>query len=438
LVITGQPINARKLQAEHGISHVTFEAATAVERARLEGVAEARTGGVTRPTDAMGPFSNHPFADCFPMIEGDALKALAADISTNGLVNAVVLHDDMVLDGRNRIKACEIAGVAPRYEVYEGDDPFGFVISLNVKRRHLGTGQLAASGANVANMPEGRPGKNSAKLQSLISQGNAAIMVDVSTRNVAAAVAIKKKSPMVFAALFAGRISIACAEDIVALALGKDDLVELLSLPPADIERNVARFKKAKRRDEVFKRIQDEADGTAPEWPTGRFSVFLADPPWEDDFGPTGREVERHYPVMPLQDIMDLPVDELATDDAVLFLWALPHMLPKALAVVARWGFEYRTHAVWVKDKIGLGQWARQQHEVLIIARRGEFPPPPESMRVSSVIMAPLGDHSEKPELIAEMIERWYPDAAKVELFRRGPPRPGWRAWGNQALDEVA
>jgi N6-adenosine-specific RNA methylase IME4 len=434
LVRDGKPVNARKLQAEHSISHVTFEAAVAVERAWLEGASGTRVTGMTRPIEATGPFPYHPFADCFPLIEGDELEALAADIAANGLVNAIVLHDDMILDGRNREKACEKAGIAPRYEVYEGDDPLGFVISLNIKRRHLDTAQLASAGANMANMRQGeRTDRPSAKLQKVISQADAAAMLGVSVRTVATASAIIKASEEVADAVFKGRVTLATAIDIVDLKLDDGDLKQLLSLPTkADIERNTARFKKDKRRDEVFQRIQKEAQGTAPEWPTGRFSVFYADPPWEDDFGPTGREVERHYPIMPLDDIMDLPVASIATDDAVLFLWALPHMLPKALAVAAHWGFEYRTNMVWVKDKIGLGQWARQKHEILIVARRGEFPPPPEHLRVPSVFQAPVGEHSAKPDIFAEMIERWYPTMAKIELFRRGP-RPGWRAWGWEA-----
>ena len=88
----------------------------------------------------------------------------------------------------------------------------------------------------------------------------------------------------------------------------------------------------------------------------------LRRPARQDDFGPTGREVERHYSVMSLDHIKALPVGEIAAPNGVLFLWALPHMVPKALEVMAAWGFEYRTQMVWVKDRAGLGQWARNQH----------------------------------------------------------------------------
>lgn len=73
-------------------------------------------------------------------------------------------------------------------------------------------------------------------------------------------------------------------------------------------------------------------------------------------------------------------------------------------------------------------------HEHLLIGRRGSFPTPPESLRTPSVVDAPLGAHSAKPDVFAEMIERWYPEVDKIELFRRGPARPGWALpGGNEA-----
>ncbi len=171
----------------------------------------------------------------------------------------------------------------------------------------------------------------------------------------------------------------------------------------------------------------------------GLYSVIYADPAWEDEFGHAGRDTEIHYPTMTLDEIKALAVAEIAAPDAVLYLWALPHMIPSALEIMTAWGFEYRTEIVWGKDKIGLGAWARNQHEVLLIGRKGAFPPPPEAVRSPSLVIAPrLREHSAKPEIFAEMIERWYPESAKIELFRRGPPRSGWAAWGNEAKAAAA
>jgi ParB-like chromosome segregation protein Spo0J len=80
----------------------------------------------------------HPAANLFPLLGETELAELAEDIAANGLKNAVVRDcEGRILDGRNRYAACIKAGVEPRFETYEGDDPVDFVVSLNVKRRHL-------------------------------------------------------------------------------------------------------------------------------------------------------------------------------------------------------------------------------------------------------------------------------------------------------------
>lgn len=93
----------------------------------------------------------HPYADRFPMLPEDELQRLAADIAENGLQNPIIVDaDGLILDGRNRFRACQIAGIeTPTTVVYEGDDPAGFVLSQNVARRHMTTGQQAMSTALV-------------------------------------------------------------------------------------------------------------------------------------------------------------------------------------------------------------------------------------------------------------------------------------------------
>jgi N6-adenosine-specific RNA methylase IME4 len=106
-------------------------------------------------------------------------------------------------------------------------------------------------------------------------------------------------------------------------------------------------------------------------------------------------------------------------------------MMPAALKVIEAWGFEYKSQFVWVKDRVGTGYWVRSQHELLLIATRGQIPAPPPSARPSSVIEAPRGRHSEKPEGAYELIERAYPKLPRIELFARSR-RDGWAVYGDQ------
>lgn len=168
----------------------------------------------------------------------------------------------------------------------------------------------------------------------------------------------------------------------------------------------------------------------------GLFDIVLADPPWRSDFGKTcSRATERHYETMTLEEISLLPVP--AKDDALLFLWTTAPMLEKSLQVVAAWGFSYRTSAVWVKDRQGTGKWFRNQHEILLLARRGRFRAPDPSLLPASVVFAPRGRHSQKPEGVQDMIERVYPDARRLEMFARRR-RPGWECWGDDPALEAA
>ena len=169
-----------------------------------------------------------------------------------------------------------------------------------------------------------------------------------------------------------------------------------------------------------------------PPLPDGKYHIILADPPWLYDYSISdSRKIENQYPTMELQDIMDLPIENILAADCVLFLWATSPKLVEAMQVITSWGFTYKTSMVWVKDKIGMGYYARQQHELLLISTRGTLPVPLPQNRVSSVIEAPRVQHSRKPEKLYNIIEKMYPDRAKIELFSRGQ-RAGWDMWGNQ------
>jgi N6-adenosine-specific RNA methylase IME4 len=171
-----------------------------------------------------------------------------------------------------------------------------------------------------------------------------------------------------------------------------------------------------------------------------KYNVLYADPPWRLE--PYSRErglnkaAENHYPTMSAPEIAALPMIDLAANDAVLFLWATVPLLVEACMTLAAWGFAYKSHFVWIKDKSGTGYWNRNRHELLLVGTRGAIPAPAPGTQVSSVFQTGVRDrlrHSEKPLEARAMIEAYYPSCPKIELFARPPAPQGWDLWGNEA-----
>lgn len=198
--------------------------------------------------------------------------------------------------------------------------------------------------------------------------------------------------------------------------------------------KEIRQERRTEIRQERVGRINDIAQGNAPMDVAQRYPVIYADPPWRYEHSKTvSREIENQYPTMTLEEICALPVIDLATDDAVLFLWTTSPKLEESFAVVDCWGFKYRTCMVWDKERMGMGYYARQQHELLLICTRGNIPVPEPSNRPRSVVRIPRDpEHSVKPVEFYGLIELMYPEYEKIELFARDV-RPGWVGWGNQA-----
>jgi ParB-like chromosome segregation protein Spo0J len=97
----------------------------------------------------------HPLAELFPLIEGQQFEELVASIRDNGQLDAIVLLDGAILDGRNRFRACKAAGTQPRFENFTGTNPAKFVAAKNVHRRNLTTNERALIAAKMAGLANG-------------------------------------------------------------------------------------------------------------------------------------------------------------------------------------------------------------------------------------------------------------------------------------------
>ncbi len=381
-------------------------------------------------TDAPG-LKPHPLAELFPLISGADFEALCADIRANGLRQKIVLHEGMILDGRNRLRACKAVGAKADFERFKGGDPLAFVLSLNLARRHLNETQRAVVAARLANMGVGRPAAdNPANLQN-ISRGRAADLLHVSERSVASAAAVMKTG--------VAELQRAAEQGVISVSQAA-----VAAMMPAHVQAAIVARAEAGDANAARTAIKQAARAQREQQlatkqralPQKKFGVIYADPEWRFDvWSEAGldRAADNHYPTSDLSDICARDVQSIAAEDCVLFLWGTVPCREHAMATVRAWGFRYKSEFVWRKDRAGTGYWNRNEHEYLIVATRGSPPAPAPGTQWGSVVDAAVGRHSAKPEKFAELIEAYFPSLPKIELNRRGPPRPGWDAWGNEA-----
>ena len=177
-----------------------------------------------------------------------------------------------------------------------------------------------------------------------------------------------------------------------------------------------------------------------------KYDVILADPPWNYNNSGCRGAAENEYPTMATDDICNLPVRSLATNDCVLFLWCTWPQSPDGLKVMEAWGFRYITGFPWVKITgiannlwgdieikvpYGVGFWARGCTEFLMIGTIGKVSPPSNGF---IGLLSPNLFHSRKPESVYEFAEAI--PGERIELFARRP-REGWHIWGNEVISDI-
>jgi len=168
-----------------------------------------------RPKSTTNKMQHHEFATLFPMLPDAELQTLADDIAANGLQTPITTLDGMILDGRNRHRACEIAGVDPIFEEYLGGDPLAFVLSHNLHRRHLNEPQRAMIASKIANI---KFGDNQHKEGVGIPIPKAGAMLNVSRDSVTQAKKIIAEGiPELADMVQQGAVSLASAVDVAKL-----------------------------------------------------------------------------------------------------------------------------------------------------------------------------------------------------------------------------
>ena len=167
------------------------------------------------------------------------------------------------------------------------------------------------------------------------------------------------------------------------------------------------------------------------------YDLIMIDPPWHftlRSIKGEGKSAQAHYATMTLDDILALPVGDLAREHCWLWLWCTAPMLPKQLACLEAWGFEYVTQVAWRKVTVngkpamGPGYVSRSLHEPVVIAKRGE---PQIGRALPSLFDGVRREHSRKPDEAYQVAERFCPVARRADVFAR-ERRTGWDVFGDE------
>lgn len=168
-----------------------------------------------------------------------------------------------------------------------------------------------------------------------------------------------------------------------------------------------------------------------------KYDIIYADPPWSyRNMGNIQATANSHYKTMTLEDLKKLPVNELARENSILFMWATFPKIDEALDLIKAWGFEYKTVGfTWVKKNkrggnfFGVGWYTKSNAEVCLIGVKGKAPKISNS--VSSIIESIREEHSKKPDIVREKIIEFSGNIPRIELFARQQVG-GWDCWGDE------
>jgi len=319
----------------------------------------------------------HRAAELFPMMNAAALQGLADDIREHGQREPVVLFDGAVLDGRNRLRACELAGVEPVFvtvESYEVGDPIDFVLSLNEKRRHMTDSQLATLAVDVNALnavlaaERARAGR-AAGLEARWSsngplldhpaptQDNGARSLTQSAKQVGAGInstatmaAVQRAAPEVFAAVKSGAIErvtdakrIAAmpeaqrAEVLVRVAAGEEPRRATLDIKAAEIRSRISAQSSG---DPCEPRIHH---GDGLEWmrslPDSSADVLVTDPLYSSDVEDIAAYARAWLPLAWSK--------VKSTGRGYVFIGSYPHEIAAYLAVCAEHHIPVEQLLIW-------------------------------------------------------------------------------------------
>lgn len=371
------------------------------------------------------------FKDLIPALTEEEYKQLEANILSEGIRDSLLVWNGILIDGHNRYEIATKHGLS--YDVQEKEfadraEAERWIILNQLGRRNLSAYDRIELALKLKPIVAAKAKEQQVRKPESVLQKSAKQKPIDTRQEIAKAAGVSHDT-------------IAKVEKIQAKAT--PEIKKAVKSGKMSINQAYQATRREEKRQETQQRIDDYAkvqtgvvDIVAPK---KKYNIIYADPPWKHDAWVAGNKAPNlHYPTMTTEEISALPISELADSDCALFLWATYPHLPEALQVIKAWGFDYSTAAfVWVKKNktadtpfFGCGAWTRANSEICLLATRGHVQRLDAS--ISQIIEAPIEEHSKKPDIVRELIERLVGKLPRIELFCRNPA-VGWDVWGNEA-----
>lgn len=305
----------------------------------------------------------HELSDIFPMMSDSEYRELKNDIQENGLIEPIWLHENKIIDGRNRYKACHELGIEIQTRELNGDtSPLALVISLNLKRRHLNESQRAMIAARIANIEHGGDRKSNQAVNlplDSVGQNKAAELLNVGERTLRYAKEVQESgAPELISAVDTGEIAVSDAAKIAdrpkeeqkeIIQKAKENKATLATTARRiDIQKQNKSAKQSK--DKEVKLYHSDMLNVLPN--LGEFNLILTDPP----YGVTSHEWDK----LETQKWIDALIPHLA-DEYNLFWFCSPKYAADTEMIFRQIGLPIQSRIVWHRRNMSQGSKARNK-----------------------------------------------------------------------------
>jgi N6-adenosine-specific RNA methylase IME4 len=356
------------------------------------------------------------FERLIPPLTDEEFNLLTINCVFHGIHDSIKTWNNIIIDGHNRYKISKVHNLKFKIEEIKFDDRekvVEWILNNQLGRRNLNPDQMSIIRGRLYNLNKiSHGGDRKSKGQNDTLKNTAQDMADkykVSERT------IKRDGQFV-----------------------EDHPEEAEKILNGEItKRELNEQKKAEKKQEIRQREVTSESKSIDIYNTDKkYNIIYADPAWQ--YWETGNKNQsNHYKTMTLDEICSLPVKNIADDNCILFLWVTFPILKDSFKVIESWGFKYCTCGFnWIKRNkksdsyfFGCGSWTRANSELCLISTKGKVERLDNT--ISQIIDSKIEEHSKKPNIIYNLIEKLVGKMPRIELFARNTQN-GWDCWGNE------